>query len=218
MKTNSNRLLLILLFAIVGMVEVANAFYDPGLQRWINRDPLGDVSNLPLLLVSSDTDGLNDSPEEAGVFTQINRNLFGTLANNPINSIDPLGLTDNSLDACAKSNPGELGKMAAREAHEGRVYAAQKAAEQKAKEALNQKLKEGFGNGLKGSRNIDPSKLKQMLSREELKQAQEIAKQGMRKASELLKKATSPQTRQAAKNAFETQMNRANACGKALGS
>ena len=42
MKSIIKRLLFLSMAAIFGMVEVANAFYDPGLQRWINRDPIGE--------------------------------------------------------------------------------------------------------------------------------------------------------------------------------
>ena len=48
MKTNSNRLLLIFIAAFVSMVSVANAFYDPGLQRWINRDPIEEDGGMNL--------------------------------------------------------------------------------------------------------------------------------------------------------------------------
>jgi len=43
MKPNIKRRVIILIAAFTGMVEVASAFYDPGLQRWINRDPLGEI-------------------------------------------------------------------------------------------------------------------------------------------------------------------------------
>ena len=53
-----------LIAIILGMVSVANAFYDPGLQRWINRDPI---------------------QEEGGI------NLQTFVGNNPINRVDSLG-------------------------------------------------------------------------------------------------------------------------------
>ena len=65
MKSNIKRLLLILIAAFVGLVEVANAFYDPGLQRWINRDPI---------------------QEDGGV------NLYGFINNKIGSSVDPDGL------------------------------------------------------------------------------------------------------------------------------
>ncbi|MFO1511504.1 MAG: RHS repeat-associated core domain-containing protein [Verrucomicrobiota bacterium] len=67
MKLNAKQtpIILILIAALVGMVEVANAFYDPGLQRWINRDPIW---------------------EEGGV------NLYAPTGNEPVNGVDVLGL------------------------------------------------------------------------------------------------------------------------------
>ena len=56
-----------LLFAVmVGMLLVAdaNAFYDPNKGRWLSRDPIG---------------------ERGG------RNLYGFVANNPLNAFDPFG-------------------------------------------------------------------------------------------------------------------------------
>jgi hypothetical protein len=47
MKSNIKLLTVIFILALAGIVEVANAFYDPGLQRWINRDPLGDAKSTP---------------------------------------------------------------------------------------------------------------------------------------------------------------------------
>jgi uncharacterized protein RhaS with RHS repeats len=43
MKSNTKRQIIILVAAFIGMVEAAHAFYDPGLQRWINRDPIGET-------------------------------------------------------------------------------------------------------------------------------------------------------------------------------
>lgn len=65
MKPNIKHLPLVLAVIFAGMVEVANAFYDPGLQRWINRDPIG---------------------EEGGI------NLCGFVGNDPLNGVDALGL------------------------------------------------------------------------------------------------------------------------------
>jgi uncharacterized protein RhaS with RHS repeats len=65
MKSNIKCFFAVFIAVFGGIVEVANAFYDPGLQRWINRDPI---------------------QEEGGI------NLYGFVCNDPLNSIDTLGL------------------------------------------------------------------------------------------------------------------------------
>ena len=47
MKLNAMRLI-VLIATLVGTVEVANAFYDPGLQRWITRDPIAEQGGINL--------------------------------------------------------------------------------------------------------------------------------------------------------------------------
>lgn len=74
MKSNIKRRITILIAAFVGMVEVANAFYDPGVQRWINRDPIAERGGINLYSLSYnrpnnhiDPDG-HDSCKIAGPF------------------------------------------------------------------------------------------------------------------------------------------------------
>lgn len=67
MKTQSYLLLLLLLFSLWVWPYSAHAYYDPGVQHWINRDPI----------------------EEAGGI-----NLFQFIAHNPISNIDVFGLMD----------------------------------------------------------------------------------------------------------------------------
>ena len=45
-------------------------FYDPSLQRWINQDPIGEAGGI---------------------------NLYGFVGNDPVNRVDPWGLTDGDL-------------------------------------------------------------------------------------------------------------------------
>jgi hypothetical protein len=65
MKSNIKCRVVFLIVAFVGVVEVANAFYDPGLQRWINRDPISEHGSW---------------------------NLFGFVQNGPTVYIDLFGL------------------------------------------------------------------------------------------------------------------------------
>jgi hypothetical protein len=56
MKPNLKRLSIILIAAYMSMVEIANAFYDPGLQRWITRDPIQERGGINLFtVVKNDT-------------------------------------------------------------------------------------------------------------------------------------------------------------------
>ena len=106
------------MFVVTCLISMnALAFYDPGVQRWVNRDPLGDVGSL--VYQTTDTvpwgedqaDDIGDS-EFLELWTDINRNLYGAMGNSAVNSFDAFGLTDSSINACARSNPGEVGKMA----------------------------------------------------------------------------------------------------------
>jgi uncharacterized protein RhaS with RHS repeats len=65
MRTKTSRLLLGILLLVVFANISASAFYDPGTQRWLNRDPIG---------------------ERGGI------NLFEFTYSNPINETDPEGL------------------------------------------------------------------------------------------------------------------------------
>ena len=86
-------------------------FYDPNLQRWLNRDPLGDHRATLLLQVPSKSLvrafawGLKIEQLEGP-------NLFAFLANNPVSSIDPLG-RDHYQEPCfTKPMTGEnIGPM-----------------------------------------------------------------------------------------------------------
>lgn len=68
MKLKKSTLMTILVVAInLTVTTVAQAYYDPGMQRWINRDPIGEGGG---------------------------RNLYGYVGNNPVTAIDPFGLID----------------------------------------------------------------------------------------------------------------------------
>ena len=71
MKTKANILLIVatLIAYWLGLGN-ASAFYDPGAQRWLNRDPIG---------------------EKGG------KDLFVYVKNGPVNRVDPLGLYGNPV-------------------------------------------------------------------------------------------------------------------------
>ncbi len=90
------------MFWLVGLawlllVANASAFYDPGLQRWINRDPLGDqgstaykaTRSMPRAIVER-TRGFQS--QEGDFENQFEQNLHDFTVNSPVTWIDPLGL------------------------------------------------------------------------------------------------------------------------------
>lgn len=134
MKSNTKNLLVILIVAFVSMVVSANAFYDPGLQRWINRDPLGDIASLPLdagvisLSVNDDDGDAMMGEEDFSAWTAINQNLYGALGNNPINSVDYFGLAPGdsypTCDAAGKDAIKDINRESIKNDVEyaGRIY------------------------------------------------------------------------------------------------
>ena len=208
MKSNIKRHLAILIAMFVGMVEVANAFYDPGLQRWINRDPLGDAKSTPVLngdnapwIDRDEVDGDESvSVEMMRVFIQVNQNL------------QTFGLECDAELGPGSLNPENLTALDSRTAAE--------IAQSKLKRATLDAIQKSksFGNGLKGSRNIDISKLRQALNRDQLQKAKEIAQNAVRAGKERLKQATTDKARQKELEFLETQLNRARACKQALSS
>lgn len=96
-------------------------YYDPNLQRWLNRDPLGDIGSLPLMTgdiaagsVSND-DREMTSDEFRNAWAGINRNLYGAMGNNPVNRLDPSGLASICTPAGAEALVISLGEAEAAE-------------------------------------------------------------------------------------------------------
>ena len=103
--------LAIALIWLLSLVE-ASAFYDPGVQRWINRDPLGDLASLPYQVTgtmpwgeSSLEHGLTRD-EAQSVWYDVNRNLFGAIGNDPVNGIDFFGL--ERVLVCTRPGPNGM--------------------------------------------------------------------------------------------------------------
>ena len=64
------------LLALLSAPHLASAYYDPGVQRWINRDPLAERGGM---------------------------NLYAFVSSEPIGRLDPYGL-DACTDACGRQN------------------------------------------------------------------------------------------------------------------
>ncbi len=140
MKSTVKCLIAIFIVAFVRMVEVANAFYDPGLQRWINRDPLGDIASLPLITtviapgVQAEGNGGMNSDDFFDAWVDVNRNSYGAMRNNLVSVSDPLGLSP-TLNPANQTAAAECMETAAQA---GARKLAQEAAQ---KEALKQAAK-----------------------------------------------------------------------------
>ena len=81
---------------MLAWVPGAQAFYDPGAQRWINRDPIGEPvfevqtsgRQLAHWRPSGDQDVATKSKRDGLI---ANMSLYGFVFNNPQNRFDPLG-------------------------------------------------------------------------------------------------------------------------------
>jgi RHS repeat-associated protein len=81
MKTRQKPLLRFLILLALGSApHLASAYYDPGVQRWINRDPKPEIGHRRL--TSAGWGGFED-----GV------NLYEFVADNPVGKVDSRGLT-----------------------------------------------------------------------------------------------------------------------------
>lgn len=85
------------LLALFTTVQVASAYYDPGTQRWLNRDPIADRA---ALLPPRDTsDGLTWKSGMPGP----HHYLF--VRNDPLSFVDALGLTDGNPFVLPEDDP-----------------------------------------------------------------------------------------------------------------
>jgi RHS repeat-associated protein len=120
-------------------------FYSPSLQRWLNRDPLGDVASLPLLTAaaapSADSDSEMTQDEFTHTWIKINANLFGGLGNSPVGKVDASGLCEGLPAGSDPFNAPQTVKLATELAEEAGEIApkAERIAEaaQKAKKAAD---------------------------------------------------------------------------------
>src|SRR5215471_8468694 len=72
--------------------QCGQCFYDPGSQRWINRDPLEEAGFETLL---------DNKPVRGGA------NLYTFVRNSPVTQIDPLGLCNIKI-RCGTVIPGAV--------------------------------------------------------------------------------------------------------------
>jgi hypothetical protein len=90
MKTQmKSRIWFLPLLALLSAPHLASAYYDPGVQRWINRDPKGELGFE--VLTQGYTSPLGDGP-----------NPYRLVANDSLNRMDPYGLQGKCLYACAR--------------------------------------------------------------------------------------------------------------------
>jgi hypothetical protein len=102
MNSTKTAPLTVLLTVLLLSAKDVSAYYDPGTQRWLNRDPLGDTTSLPVLtatwmrLESNAGAELTDD-EFMAVGTRQNLNLHTFCLNGPLNFLDPLGLEEDEF-------------------------------------------------------------------------------------------------------------------------
>jgi RHS repeat-associated protein len=70
---------LVTLLILVFLPHLASAYYDPGVQRWINRDPVGEP-------------GFEAVRGQGQAEPAADQNQYVFVGNNPVASADPLGL------------------------------------------------------------------------------------------------------------------------------
>jgi hypothetical protein len=86
---------LLALTALLSAPSLASAYYDPGVQRWINRDPLGDESRALAFL--SQTRGVKSYANLIPIDVLEGPNLHVFVHNRPSTGHDAHGLIANSV-------------------------------------------------------------------------------------------------------------------------
>jgi RHS repeat-associated protein len=84
----------LILFALLSVTQLASAFYDPSLGRWLTRDPLGEPGfEAPRRRMGN---ALGDGP-----------NSYAFVGQNPVSRLDALGLAPVPQDAeeCFVAHP-----------------------------------------------------------------------------------------------------------------
>jgi RHS repeat-associated protein len=81
-------------------------FYDPNLQRWINRDPISD---------------LGFYPDAGGTALSDRVNLYRFDKNEPVDNIDAYGLSYSSRGGAIATHPTPGATRAREERHQRRI-------------------------------------------------------------------------------------------------
>jgi len=81
-----------------GLCYYGYRYYAPSLQRWVNQDPLADIESLANQITVAEPWNKPDDADEMSegdfqsAWLAVNRNLYGAIGNDPVNSLDFLGL------------------------------------------------------------------------------------------------------------------------------
>lgn len=78
-RINWTKILLVLM-ALFGGLHTAKAYYDPGTQRWLNRDPVYEA-------------GFGKLRGSRPLLPELDLNPYRFVGNEPVLKVDPLGLT-----------------------------------------------------------------------------------------------------------------------------
>ncbi|HOC57000.1 MAG TPA: hypothetical protein PKI20_15390 [Verrucomicrobiota bacterium] len=92
-----------MLFLVLLPAERASAYYDPGVQRWINRDPIDDIA-MRAALFQRQVAVLGRGHKALDV----RNNTFCYAGNDPADRVDPCGLYDYDDDDNYITQGGKL--------------------------------------------------------------------------------------------------------------
>ncbi len=96
-RMNLTRIVLVLL-ALIGSMHTASAYYDPSVQRWVNRDPIGEQGFQVLQIAGATARVTNPTVQPTDLWINRDRfeeggiNLYRFVQNIPIILIDKNGL------------------------------------------------------------------------------------------------------------------------------
>jgi len=141
MKTQMNPTIwLLTLVTLFALPHRASAYYDPGVQRWINRDPVQEPGF--------------EVVRGGALWPHLNRGAFQFVENDPLDQIDPLDLSSVYVELLAAIAKGDCAAIEAiLEAGEGVLSEAQVAAGRAALSKLCCKAADWIAKCCKGSIN-----------------------------------------------------------------